>query len=378
MLALQTFGVPVQQWEAILVYHISRNLNSEATKARELTHAGNDLQTIQQMTDFLSERCRTLEFSSTKPKSVLPAETKTVYSANKGSNARRGYGHTESGPERGQAYGAIVKETIFCQICQGNHKVQYCQELTYLDVAARIDLVKQKKLCFNCLRSSHMINQCPSKSVCRTCRGKHPSLIHGERLSNERAHVARAQSSEADNSNQSATVSNENEESNLGINANCQVILATALVSIEKPGSHEQTKCRALLDPGTQLSCTTEQCVKTLGLAKERSPMQNFGIGASGSTLSKNEVSFNLPGDDRVIPVETFALDKVTRELPAATLNPKALKCSRRLKLVDPKLYQPGSIDILIGNDVYERLMMAGKFEKNCSIAYQYLDGSSH
>ena len=262
MQALETFGVPVHQWDATLVYHISEKLDSQSRKAWVLTQLGIDLQTIQQMTDFLSERCCALESSSAKLKSVLLAETKTINSANKGSNARRGYGHTQSGPERGQAYGAKVTETNICQICQGNHKVQNCQEITSLDVAARVDLVKQKKLCFICLRSSHMINQCPSKWVCRTWRGKHHSLIHRERLSKERAHVAMARSSEADNCNQWATVSNESAQSNLGINGNSQVILATALVSIGKPGSHQETKCRAFLDPGAQFICITEQCLK--------------------------------------------------------------------------------------------------------------------
>ena len=110
MQALETFGVPVHQWDAILVYHISEKLDSESKKAWELAHAGNDLQTIPQMTDFSSERCRALESSSAKLKSVLSAETKTVNSANKGSNARRGYGDTQSGPERGQAYGASVTD----------------------------------------------------------------------------------------------------------------------------------------------------------------------------------------------------------------------------------------------------------------------------
>ena len=134
--ALETFGVPVYQRDAILVYHISEKLDSESRKAWELGHAGNDLQTIEQMTDFLSERCRALEFSSAKLKSVLPAETKTVHSANKGSNARGGYVHTQSGPERGQAYGASVTQTNICQIFQGNHKVHNCQEFTSLNVAA--------------------------------------------------------------------------------------------------------------------------------------------------------------------------------------------------------------------------------------------------
>ena len=249
--------------------------------------------------------------------------------------------------------------------------MQKCQEFTSLDVAAGVHLVKQKRLCFNCLQLSHMINQCASKSVCRTCCGKHHSLIHRERLSNKIAHVAMAQSSEVDNSNQSAIVSNEIAQSNLGINGNSQVIQATALVSLEKLGSHEQIKCRAFLDPGAQSSCITEQCVQAVGLAKERSLMQIFGIGAPGSTLSKNKVSFNLLGDDRVIPVEAFVLEKVTKKLPCAPLDPKALQRSKRLKLADPKFYQPGPIDIVIGNDVYESLMMAGKIEDTEVLFYR-------
>ena len=197
------------------------------------------------------------------------------------------------------------------------------------------------------------------------------SLIHRERLSNERAPAAMAQSSEVDNSNQSATVTNEIAQSSLAINVNSQGILATALVSIQKPGSQKQIKCRAFLDPGAQLSCITEQCVQTLGLAKERSSMQILGIGASVSTLSNYKVSFNPLGDDRVIPVEAFVLYKVTRKLPSAPLDPKALKRSRRLKLADPKFYQSGATDNLIGNDVYGRLMMAGNIEEIEELFYR-------
>ena len=43
MQALEIFGVPVHQWDAILVYHISEKLDSESRRAWELAHAGNDL-----------------------------------------------------------------------------------------------------------------------------------------------------------------------------------------------------------------------------------------------------------------------------------------------------------------------------------------------
>ena len=52
-------------------------------------------------------------------------------------------------------------------------------------------------------------------------------------------------------------------------------------------------------------------------------------------------------------------------------MDPKALKRSRRLNLAYPKLYQSGPIDILIANDVYERLMLAGKIEEADELFYR-------
>ena len=76
MQALETFGVPIHQWDAILVCHISEKLDSESRKEWELAHAGSDLQTIQKITDFLSERCLALKSSSAKLKPCSPQKRK--------------------------------------------------------------------------------------------------------------------------------------------------------------------------------------------------------------------------------------------------------------------------------------------------------------
>ncbi len=59
--------------------------------------------------------------------------------------------------------------------------------------------------------------------------------------------------------------------------------------------------------------------------------------------------------------IEAFVLDKVTKELSSAPLNPAVLTRSLHLKLADPKFHQRGSIDILIPNDVYVGLVMTRK-----------------
>ena len=131
MQALETFGVPVHQWDAILVYHISEKLDSESRKAWELAHAGNDLQTIQQMTYFLSERCRALESSSAKLKSVLPAETKTVNSANKGSNLDQNAVKPTVQVSQRPIFAKFAKEITSCRIVKNLHLSMLLLESTW-------------------------------------------------------------------------------------------------------------------------------------------------------------------------------------------------------------------------------------------------------
>lgn len=38
--------------------------------------------------------------------------------------------------------------------------------------------MKSAKICFNCLVTSHLLPSCPSVNTCKTCKGKHHSLLH--------------------------------------------------------------------------------------------------------------------------------------------------------------------------------------------------------
>ncbi|UYV64956.1 hypothetical protein LAZ67_3002560 [Cordylochernes scorpioides] len=65
-----------------------------------------------------------------------------------------------------------------CFLCQQEHGIYLCPTFLDMEPIERRKKVKQLKLCFNCLRNNHSVNQCRSEFKCRKCQGKHNTLIH--------------------------------------------------------------------------------------------------------------------------------------------------------------------------------------------------------
>jgi len=64
---------------------------------------------------------------------------------------------------------------LFCQSAE--HSTFSCNEFLDLKPKQRFNMVKEHKLCINCLRK-HNIKDCLSKSRCKLCSGKHNTLLH--------------------------------------------------------------------------------------------------------------------------------------------------------------------------------------------------------
>jgi len=67
-----------------------------------------------------------------------------------------------------------------CVNCAGSHSLAKCVGFLSLAVEQRSTLAREKRVCFNCLRSGHFTPKCPSKSRCARCRRSHHSLLHPE------------------------------------------------------------------------------------------------------------------------------------------------------------------------------------------------------
>ena len=49
-----------------------------------------------------------------------------------------------------------------------------------LDMPARIETIKEKRLCFACLRSNHISKYCTRRMICSKCNKRHPTMLRVE------------------------------------------------------------------------------------------------------------------------------------------------------------------------------------------------------
>ena len=69
-----------------------------------------------------------------------------------------------------------------CIYCGDAHFAAECKKIT--DVSKRLDILKEKKRCFNCL-GDHRVPDCKSKNRCRKCQKKHHTSICGGKSTSE-------------------------------------------------------------------------------------------------------------------------------------------------------------------------------------------------
>ncbi|XP_047474760.1 uncharacterized protein LOC125029062 [Penaeus chinensis] len=69
-----------------------------------------------------------------------------------------------------------------CHHCKGNHRLLNCKRFKELEYKRKVKLIREKKLCFSCLRTGHNSSQCFKKEICLKCNKEHPTMMHVERM----------------------------------------------------------------------------------------------------------------------------------------------------------------------------------------------------
>ncbi|XP_018365041.1 PREDICTED: uncharacterized protein LOC108762507 [Trachymyrmex cornetzi] len=153
--ALKNLDRPVNEWDDLLVYLIAQKFSPRTRSEWNLKRTEfAKLSSYKDINDFLTLRIRGLCDLSDSPKDTRryrddkPRSSVNNVTANK------------------------------CVGCSGNHSVSKCKEFLDKTVEQRGAFARQSRLCLNCLRSGHFLQQCPSKSRCSHCSRSHHSLLH--------------------------------------------------------------------------------------------------------------------------------------------------------------------------------------------------------
>ncbi|XP_070075756.1 uncharacterized protein [Drosophila takahashii] len=310
-----------------------------------------DSPTLEEFFKFLDSRCEELELS----KRELATCGKTITHAEK--------------PKR-VTQSMVAVEGSGCTKCNSTeHTLYSCQQFLDMSGMQRRSFVKEKSLCYNCLRPGHGVSKCKSTYKCRQCKGNHHSLLHVQVNPQAIGNLAQIPGEDERNTsasnNTSVTLSHfaqgEGTQSVVcaqGTAKSAQEsevrrsILPTAMVYVQNAKGDHVT-CRLLLDTGSELSYVSERCIQALGLTRSASRILVTGISSVKADTTRGCSTLHIKSrisEDQLV-VYAHVLGRITSSLERQNIDASALKVFKDLQLADSEFNTNSPVDILLGSE---------------------------
>lgn len=292
--------------------------------------------------------------SSRRSRSSRNSHSGKCFTAQAKEGPPRGHSKTwKRTPTKARAPGSPGKGP--CLFCKGQHALPRCFDFSVLSAKERSNRARELKVCFNCLGTGHLLEDCPSKFTCRFCQGKHHSLLHlGDKDKATSPNEENGTSSVCHALNDSAQPADSTLESLLG----------TACAVLD--GSERSLTARLLLDSGSHFTFITSQLAKKLGGSLKPFDGRISGLGGASVDNIRGWLSCRLRStldDDINLKVRAIVVDQITSDTPRRTIPSKLTSQLARLQLADPSFGQPGPIDMLVGIDLYPKLIKGAPIE---------------
>ncbi|XP_071052868.1 uncharacterized protein [Onthophagus taurus] len=325
--ALNTLKEPTDKWDTLIVYLVSTKLDFESNREWEHQKIQIDKPTLDDLLDCLKGRADLLESLEDKgpSKSLVKHQSAT------------------------KARSFVVSrqiDAIKCVLCKAEHNLQHCPEFLQLNIQKRIEQVKKLKLCTNCLRLGHFINQCRS-GLCKQCKSKHHTLLH---ITYNRSDSQQSPTTQLQTLTSSSLTT-------------VQTLLSTVTLHAFDRRNKKHT-FRALLDPGSQSSFITTDLRERLHLPETKTNISVTGITQSKSTISSScLLKIHSHCTNFSLQVTCLVLPVITSNLPQFAIDVNSLKIPAHLRLADPEFYNPNSIDMLLGADYFWELLCIGQIK---------------
>ncbi|KAI8440876.1 hypothetical protein MSG28_009178 [Choristoneura fumiferana] len=330
--ALDTLGEPTASWDTLIIYIMSTKLDPRTL--REWEEYKSDAKTIKlkQFTSFLKNRAdllETLYMSNNSPSTSAKADKYKSAEHYKGLAAFT---------QTNQTHYTLNK--YICPLCKQNHRIYRCDQFLGQSVNERADSVRKLKLCENCLRPGHQARVC-RLGPCMKCSQRHNTTLHPDTpLQSNEAHVVGATS--------------------LSVEPTGRVLLSTALIHMYDRDNHRH-EVKALLDSGSQASFMTDSLLHKLKL--NHTQVQSSVVGIN-NTVSKITKRCNAFIESRTNSYKTYISFLILPNIATLCNNqvsvPK-LNIPTQVVLADPEYFNPSSIDILLGADIFWDLLEHGQ-----------------
>ncbi|XP_057656751.1 uncharacterized protein LOC130894154 [Diorhabda carinulata] len=325
--ALEVLEQPVKHWDTLLIYIISNKLDSITRRDWEKKQRAETLPSLTELTTFLREKCAFLE-------RISPS---TSYDKNIKSKA------------------FISNENLTCSLCKMNHQLQICPEFIKLTPNKRFNVVKEHRLCTNCLKSNHKNADCRSNSNCKGCQKRHHSLLHFENIQGESNAPTSRQTNSRENKSENQTV-----VVHTSVNTS-QVLLSTALIKVLDVYGNAHI-CRVLLDSGSQSNFITQNLVNQLRIEQSKINMAVSGLNNSCSQIKySSDINIRSNINSIEFKINCLIIPQITDKLPAFSFDKNILDILKNVTLADPNFNESSQVEMLLGASLFWKLLRIGQ-----------------
>ncbi|XP_039436592.1 uncharacterized protein LOC120418326 [Culex pipiens pallens] len=341
--------------EQFMIYLVCSRLDPGTRKDFELQLTINALPSWEKLFEYLQSRCRCLESIENEAKDKSAPRGKTTPQERSAPRQSKAF-PIQTAPSRSRSSNSNVK----CFVCKGAHYLNKCGQFLTLSASDRSAKIKELGLCLNCFSNKHYLRECRSSS-CRTCGGRHHTLLHLPHT---------APTSNVPNQEQAPTPSQSMSSSNSVVGCDTssipsakQFVLYTA-VGVVEDAYGNSIKCRILLDCGSMHNIISSRIVNMLKLPKVKANVCVAGVSGA-QQLIKSKVAARIrstTNPDCLYELEFLMMKKITTDIPIETFDVDPERFPAGVHLADPLFNRSRRIDILLGIQTFNDLFTGASF----------------
>ena len=237
-----------------------------------------------------------------------------------------------------------------CLSCKGDHFLDQCPKFREKNIEDREKLIRELKLCSNCLKKGHIVKDCKRDKMCRVkeCTIKHSYWLH--RFVNNKTTVLQDVSRNPEQ--HTLTVVTNEEKSN----GEARRWLSLRTIPVILCNGQRKIEVNALLDDASTISYISTKVKNELGLVGRTNNFPVSVIGGKDQILDATEVFMTLRDVKETLSrnFRALALDNVVGDMKVIEW------CKRKndwhhLKNINfPVAIRRQVVDVLIGADYLE------------------------
>ena len=280
--------------------------------------------------------------AKTRPMPSPPRQTLHPFSLNTKVQQRGGY----SVPPKKYVSGGKER----CSLCPARHRLIYCDEYKAKPIKERKRIVFDQQLCFNCLKSEHGVNECPSDNRCwkSGCGQKHHSLLH------EDAELKPTQQMDRQHTEGDGSRSNVNQ-----VKVQPFKRVALQILPVKVRGSNATISTYAVLDAGSDSTLIRKDLADELQLDGDMHQPELTTVGSDPTSNEFKCVSFELSSDSHPTSISVDGAWVISNmDIPVFQYSKeRASSRWKHLEGIDLPDLRGDGVKLLIGSDMAHLLL---------------------